>query len=159
MHRSDQRHWCNVPVPGQQNVQRPWHRAVRRFLQLHQLCDRHRPHLHRVLGQRNVLHFWSCSIQRILHLRRRVHWRQLRNCWCWLQHEHAAVPRYRRGCCKGVAPEDSPCLQWDSSGCRVRCVPQMTCSSDRTAFGDLPPAAHVWAWLSVGFKTFDLSTN
>lgn len=35
----------------------------------------------------------------------------------------------------------------------------MTCSSDGTAFGDLPPAAHVWAWLSVGFKTFDLSTD
>lgn len=35
----------------------------------------------------------------------------------------------------------------------------MTCCSGGTAFGDLPTPAHVWAWLSVGFKSFDLSTD
>lgn len=35
----------------------------------------------------------------------------------------------------------------------------MTCGSGGTAFGDLPTPAHVWAWLSVGFKSFDLSTD
>ena len=35
----------------------------------------------------------------------------------------------------------------------------MTCSSGGTPFGKLKKEDHVWAWFSVGFKTFDLATD
>ena len=31
--------------------------------------------------------------------------------------------------------------------------------ASETSFGDLSKASHMWAWFSVGFKTFDLSTD